>query len=144
MQVRDNKGTIKVNDDSNPDIAYKGPLVVLVDRQSASASEIFAGAIQDYGRGLVVGEPTYGKGTVQNVVDLNRFVASDVGALGQLKVTIAQFFRINGASTQHKGVVPDIIFPTALDIETHGESVLSTTPCPGPPSGPLVTSRKSG
>ena len=124
VQVRDNKGTIKVNDDSNPDIAYKGPLVVLVDRQSASASEIFAGAIQDYGRGLVVGEPTYGKGTVQNVVDLNRFVAPDVGALGQLKVTIAQFFRINGASTQHKGVVPDIIFPTALDIETHGERAL--------------------
>ena len=124
VQVRDNKGTIKVNDDSNPDVAYKGPLVVLVDRQSASASEIFAGAIQDYSRGLVVGEPTYGKGTVQNVVDLNRFVAPDVGALGQLKVTIAQFFRINGASTQHKGVVPDIIFPTALDIETHGERAL--------------------
>ena len=124
VQVRDNKGAIKVNDDSNPNIAYKGPLVVLVDRQSASASEIFAGAIQDYGRGLVVGEPTYGKGTVQNVVDLNRFVAPDVGALGQLKVTIAQFFRINGSSTQHKGVVPDIIFPTALDIDTHGERAL--------------------
>ena len=124
VQVRDSKGTIKVNDDANPDVAYKGPLVVLVDRQSASASEIFAGAIQDYGRGLVIGEPTYGKGTVQNVVDLNRFVGPDVGALGQLKVTIAQFFRINGASTQHKGVVPDIVFPTALDIETHGERAL--------------------
>ena len=124
VQVRDSTGTIKINDDSNPDVAYKGPLIVLVDRQSASASEIFAGAIQDYNRGLVVGEPTYGKGTVQNVVDLNRFVAPDVGALGQLKVTIAQFFRINGASTQHRGVVPDIVFPTALDIETHGERAL--------------------
>ena len=124
VQVRDSEGTIKVNDDSNPDVAYKGPLVVLVDRQSASASEIFAGAIQDYGRGLVVGEPTFGKGTVQNVVDLNRFVGPDVGALGQLKVTIAQFFRINGASTQHRGVVPDIVFPTAMDIRTHGERAL--------------------
>ena len=89
VQVRDANGRININDDSDPDIAYEGPLVVLVDRQSASASEIFAGAIQDYDRGIVVGEPTYGKGTVQNVVDLNRFVAPDVGALGQLKVTIA-------------------------------------------------------
>ena len=124
VQVRDSNGKININDDSNPDIAYQGPLVVLVDRQSASASEIFAGAIQDYDRGLVVGEPTYGKGTVQNVVDLNRFVAPEVGALGQLKVTIAQFFRINGASTQHKGVIPDIVFPTALDMEAHGERAL--------------------
>ena len=124
VQVRDSNGKIDINDDLNPDIAYDGPLVVLVDRQSASASEIFAGAIQDYDRGLVVGEPTYGKGTVQNVVDLNRFVAPDVGALGQLKVTIAQFFRISGASTQNKGVVPDIIFPTALDIASHGERAI--------------------
>ena len=124
VQIRNSKGAVDINDDNNPDVAYKGPLVVLVDRQSASASEIFAGAIQDYGRGLVVGEPTYGKGTVQNVVRLNRFVSPEVGALGELKVTFAQFFRINGASTQHKGVVPDIVFPTALDIETHGERAL--------------------
>jgi carboxyl-terminal processing protease len=124
VQVRDSSGEIKVNQDPNPDIAYTGPLVVLVDRFSASASEIFAGAMQDYRRALIVGEPTYGKGTVQNVVDLNNFVGPDVGELGQLKVTIAQFFRINGASTQHRGVVPDIVFPTAMDIETQGERAL--------------------
>ena len=124
VQVKDSSGQIKVNKDPNPDIAYTGPLVVLVDRFSASASEIFAGAMQDYRRALIVGEPTYGKGTVQNVVDLNNFVGPDVGKLGQLKVTIAQFFRINGASTQHRGVVPDIVFPTAMDIDSHGERAL--------------------
>ena len=124
VQVKDSAGEIKINQDPNPDIAYTGPLVVLVDRFSASASEIFAGAMQDYRRALIVGEPTYGKGTVQNVVDLNNFVGPDVGKLGQLKVTIAQFFRINGASTQHRGVVPDIVFPTATDIDTHGERAL--------------------
>lgn len=142
VQVKDSTGKIKVNKDPNPDIAYTGPLVVLVDRHSASASEIFAGAMQDYRRAVVVGEPTYGKGTVQNVVDLNNFVGPDVGKLGQLKVTIAQFFRVNGTSTQHRGVVPDIIFPTALDIEDHGERALdnalpwttvnATTYQPGP------------
>ncbi len=124
VQVKDSSGSIKINDDPDPGIAYDGPLLVLVDRQSASASEIFAGAIQDYRRGIVVGEPTYGKGTVQNVVDLNRFVGADVGNLGQLKVTIAQFFRVNGDSTQHRGVVPDIVLPTAFEGEDQGERAL--------------------
>ncbi len=122
VQVRDSTGRVSVNDDPDPDIVYAGPLAVLVDRQSASASEIFAGAIQDYRRGIVIGEPTYGKGTVQRLVNLDRYAKS--GGLGQLKFTIAQFFRINGASTQHRGVNPDIVFPTAMDIDTHGERAL--------------------
>ena len=89
---------------------------MLVDRGSASASEIFAAAIQDYRRGVVLGEPTYGKGTVQNVVSLDR-----KGKLGQLKVTIAQFFRVNGEGTQHRGVIPNIVFPTAANSASEGE-----------------------
>ena len=94
---------------------------MLVDGNSASASEIFAGAIQDYGRGIVIGEPTYGKGTVQNLVDLDRYARNKDEKLGQLKFTIAQFFRINGDSTQHKGGVPDILLPTARDDTERGE-----------------------
>ena len=124
VQVKDSSGRIQINTDPNPEIVYDGPLAVLVDRQSASASEIFAGAIQDYGRGIVLGEPTFGKGTVQNLFDLNRFTAGDNAPLGQLKLTIAQFFRINGESTQHRGVIPDIVFPTAMDIADHGERAL--------------------
>ncbi len=93
---------------------------MLVDRYSASASEIFAGAIQDYRRGLIIGEPTFGKGTVQHLVNLDRFAGND-GDLGQLKVTIAQFFRINGDSTQHRGIVPDIVWPTAERDHPSGE-----------------------
>ena len=93
---------------------------MLVDKYSASASEIFAGAIQDYNRGLIIGEPTFGKGTVQNLVSLNRFVNTDED-LGQLKVTIAQFFRINGDSTQHRGVIPDISWHTSVYDENSGE-----------------------
>ncbi len=122
VQVRDSSGRISINDDPDPAIAYAGPLAVLVDRQSASASEIFAGAIQDYRRGIVIGEPTYGKGTVQRLINLDRF--AKVTGLGQLKFTIAQFFRINGDSTQHRGVVPDIVFPTAIDVQKHGERAL--------------------
>lgn len=124
VQVRDANGRTKVEEDPDDTIAYRGPLVVLVDRVSASASEIFAGAIQDYGRGIVVGEPTYGKGTVQSLLDLERFVKDSDVPLGQLKTTVAQFFRVNGESTQHRGVVPDIVFPTAFDIEDHGERSL--------------------
>ena len=101
-----------------------GPLAVLVDRNSASASEIFAGAIQDYQRGIIIGEPTYGKGTVQNIVDLNRFIKNSEDDHGKLKTTIAQFFRISGGSTQNKGIIPDIVFPTAIDIEDYGERSL--------------------
>lgn len=116
VQIRDSNGRVDLEEDSDPSVIYDGPLAVLVDRGSASASEIFAAAIQDYGRGIVLGEPTFGKGTVQNVVPLDRD-----GLLGQLKVTIAQFFRINGEGTQFRGVVPDILFPTALDSDAQGE-----------------------
>ncbi|MGI9311048.1 MAG: carboxy terminal-processing peptidase [bacterium] len=112
VQVRDAGGKVKINRDPDGEIVYGGPLAVLVDGYSASASEIFAGAIQDYRRGLIIGAPTFGKGTVQHLVDLNRYAKSD-SDLGQLKITISQFFRINGDSTQHRGVVPDIIWPSA-------------------------------
>ncbi len=116
VQIRDSGGRVQLEEDKDPAVAYDGPLAVLVDRGSASASEIFAAAIQDYGRGVVVGEPTFGKGTVQNVVPLDR-----EGLLGQLKVTIAQFFRVSGDGTQHRGVVPDVLFPTTLDSDAQGE-----------------------
>jgi len=119
VQIRDSSGKVDVNEDRDPSITYAGPLAVLVDRGSASASEIFAAAIQDYGRGVIVGEPTFGKGTVQSVVPLDQ-----EGALGQLKVTIAQFFRVNGEGTQHRGVVPDVLFPTAMDSDAQGERSL--------------------
>ncbi len=121
VQVRNSAGRVQLERDTDPGIVYSGPLAVLVDRNSASASEIFAGAIQDYERGIVIGEPTFGKGTVQNLVDLNRYDRSTNGRLGQLKTTIAQFFRVDGGSTQHKGVVPDIILPTALASAEYGE-----------------------
>ncbi|MCF6217493.1 MAG: carboxy terminal-processing peptidase [Gammaproteobacteria bacterium] len=121
VQIRDGKGKIKSDDDTDANIAYLGPLAVLVNRYSASASEIFAGAIQDYGRGVIIGEPTYGKGTVQTMVDLNRYVRSKELGLGQLKLTMAQFFRVNGDSTQHRGVIPDIQFPTAEQDAKQGE-----------------------
>ncbi len=124
VQIRDSEGKVKTNDDDDKSITYTGPLAVLVDRYSASASEIFAGAIQDYGRGTIIGEPTFGKGTVQSIIDLNRFVREPHPTLGQLKLTIAQFFRVNGDSTQHRGVIPDIIFPTAEQSEDQGERSL--------------------
>jgi carboxyl-terminal processing protease len=124
VQVRNSQGTVQLERDTDRGVAFDGPLGVLVNRNSASASEIFAGAIQDYQRGIVLGEPTFGKGTVQNLVDLNRFDDTMEGKLGQLKATIAQFFRIAGGSTQHKGVIPDISFPTALSTDDHGERAL--------------------
>jgi len=120
VQVQNSNGRIQIDRDPDPEIVYEGPLAVLVDRNSASASEIFAGAIQDYGRGLIIGEPTFGKGTVQNLINLNRFVNSEED-LGQLKLTIAQFFRINGDSTQFKGVIPDITWRTAGQETKSGE-----------------------
>ena len=121
VQVKDASGDIEIERDSDPSMIYDGPLAVLVDRNSASASEIFAGAIQDYQRGIIVGEPTFGKGTVQTLIDLNRFVRSGDQKLGRLRMTMAQFFRVNGGSTQFRGVVPDIVFPSALDSDEHGE-----------------------
>ncbi len=123
VQVKDAAGRIDVERDPDPEQVYKGPLAVLVDRNSASASEIFAGAIQDYQRGIIIGEPTFGKGTVQTLVDLARFARGDED-LGRLRLTMAQFFRINGGSTQHRGVVPDVIFPTAGGAADHGERSL--------------------
>jgi len=112
VQTKDATGKVEINYDPESGIVYPGPLAVLVDRDSASASEIFAGAIQDYHRGIIIGETTFGKGTVQNVIDLNRFLQEDNEDYGRLKTTIAQFFRISGSSNQYKGVIPDIIFPT--------------------------------
>lgn len=129
VQVKDAFGKIEVERDPEPGATYTGPLAVLVDRDSASASEIFAGAIQDYGRGLVIGEPTFGKGTVQTLVDLNRYVPGDSSDLGRLRLTMAEFFRVSGGSTQLKGVEPDIRFPSADDIDDYGERSL-TNPLP--------------
>jgi carboxyl-terminal processing protease len=123
VQVKDSSGKIEVERDPDPEQVYAGPLAVLVDRNSASASEIFAGAIQDYSRGLIIGEPTYGKGTVQTLVDLGRFLRSR-DDIGRLRLTMAQFFRVDGGSTQHRGVVPDIVYPTAKGAAEHGERAL--------------------
>jgi carboxyl-terminal processing protease len=101
---------------------YDGPLTVMVDRYSASASEIFAAAIQDYGRGVIVGEHTFGKGTVQQHRGLGRVYDLYENPLGSIQYTIAKFYRINGGSTQHRGVLPDIAFPTAVDPSDWGES----------------------
>jgi len=122
VQVKDINGMVKVETDVDPSIDYSGPLAVMTNRFSASASEIFAAAIQDYGRGIVVGEQTYGKGTVQNLIDLNRVSRSSTNKFGQLKLTIAKYYRINGGSTQNLGVVPDIIFPSYVDADEFGES----------------------
>jgi len=124
VQVKDAFGDIEVERDVESGVAYSGPLVVLVNRNSASASEIFAGAIQDYQRGIVVGEPTFGKGTVQTLIDLDRFVRGSNPKLGRLRLTMAQFYRINGESTQFRGVVPDIVFPTGRGSSEHGERSL--------------------
>ena len=122
VQVRESGGRVTVNADTKSGVAWDGPLAVLTNRGSASASEIFAGAIQDYGRGLVIGETTFGKGTVQNMVDLDRWPANEKPRFGQVKLTIAQFFRPGGSSTQNKGVVPDVAFPTSVDAGEYGES----------------------
>ncbi len=124
VQVHNYNDSLKVNSDTDKSIAYDGPLAVLVDRFSASASEIFAGAMQDYGRATIIGEPTFGKGTVQQILDLNRFARRQDHNLGQVKMTMAQFFRVNGDSTQNRGVVPDIIFPTADIGDDSGERAL--------------------
>jgi carboxyl-terminal processing protease len=122
VQLRDTTGHIEVDDDPNPSIFYSGPMVVLVDRFSASASEIFAGAIQDYGRALIVGQQTYGKGTVQNAHPLNYTIFGRKPELGQLNVTIGKYYRITGESTQDRGVTPDIALPSLIDATEVGES----------------------
>ncbi|MDP2324146.1 MAG: carboxy terminal-processing peptidase, partial [Gammaproteobacteria bacterium] len=123
VQLRHTNGMIEVLDDPEPEVAYSGPLVVLVDRYSASASEIFAAAIQDYHRGLVVGQQTFGKGTFQNLYPLDDYSRSTPEpGLGQLTLTMGKFYRVNGGSTQHKGVIPDITLPSAIDSSKIGES----------------------
>jgi len=122
VQLRDTNGRIEVDPDPDPAIYYSGPLIVLVDRLSASASEIFAGAIQDYGRGLIVGQQTYGKGTVQNAHPLNYTIFGRKPELGQLNVTIGKYYRITGESTQDRGVAPDIVLPSLIDPSEVGES----------------------
>ena len=122
VQVRESGGRVQVDSDSTAGVTWDGPLAVLINRGSASASEIFAGAIQDYGRGLIIGETSFGKGTVQNLVDLDRWPMNDGKRFGQVKLTIAQFFLPGGSSTQNKGVVPDIKFPVTVDATEFGES----------------------
>jgi carboxyl-terminal processing protease len=122
VQIREGDGKVSVSQDSDGVSFYEGPLTVMVDRYSASASEIFAAAMQDYGRALVVGEQTFGKGTVQQHRGLGRIYDMFDNPLGSVQYTIAKFYRINGGSTQHKGVIPDIQFPTAIDPAEWGES----------------------
>ena len=124
VQVRDANGRVSIETDREPGMAWDGPLAVLVNRSSASASEIFAAAIQDYGRGIILGEPTFGKGTVQNLFNLDNYMTDDEKKLGQIKLTMAKFFRIDGGSTQLRGVTPDITLPSFGDPEKYGESAL--------------------
>ncbi|MBB6272110.1 carboxyl-terminal processing protease [Pedobacter cryoconitis] len=146
VQVKDVKGEIEVDSDENAGVAWNGPFGVLVDRATASASEIFAGAIQDYGRGIIIGTQTYGKGTVQQPIDLNKLVNPSIlerlasiakrnttatgkkkvngdtdVQLGQINLTIGKFYRVNGSSTQHKGVMPDITLPSFYPMDKIGE-----------------------
>ncbi|MGH8278588.1 MAG: carboxy terminal-processing peptidase [Gammaproteobacteria bacterium] len=120
VQIRHQNGDVEIDTDDHSGIVYRGPLVVLVNRFTASASEIFAAAIQDYHRGLIVGSTTYGKGTVQTLFDLNRILPGNQDA-GQLKFTIDKFYRVNGASTQLKGVTPDIEMPSSISSKEFGE-----------------------
>lgn len=121
VQVKSSNNQVVVYDDDDQKVLYGGPLVVMTNRFSASASEIFAGAIQDYQRGVIVGESTFGKGTVQKVLDLGRFIDSSE-PVGELKLTFQKFYRVAGSSTQHKGVIPDVKLPSALGDEQFGES----------------------
>ncbi len=122
VQVRESGGRVSVESDRSAGTTWDGPLAVLVNRASASASEIVAGALQDYGRALVIGESTFGKGTVQNIVPLDRWPANEGDRFGQVKLTIAQFFLPGGSSTQNRGVVPDIAYPVSMDASEYGES----------------------
>ena len=142
VQVRNSNNQVEEDKDEDPSIAYNGPLAILVDRFSASATEIFSGAIQDYGRGLIIGTQTYGKGSVQNAIDLDKVISPSLlertaalmsskarkpvttgsqSVFGQLNLTIAKFYRITGNSTQHKGVMPDIQFPSLIPLDKYGE-----------------------
>ena len=146
VQLKDTTGQLEVLDEPDPGQAYPGPLAVLIDRTSASASEIFAGAIQDYHRGLIIGQTSFGKGTVQSVIPLDRW--SSRPTEGQLTVTIGKFYRVTGESTQLRGVTPDLLLPSAISTTDVGEGVLehalpwdriATVPFRAlPPEGSLV------
>jgi carboxyl-terminal processing protease len=122
VQVKESTGEIEVYTDTDPSVGYDGPLAIMTNRFSASASEIFAGAIQDYKRGIIIGEQSYGKGTVQTMVDLNQWMPKEQEKLGQVNITIQKFYRINGSSTQRKGVTPDIELPSRFSAEKFGET----------------------
>ena len=122
VQQRGADGRVEVGKDDLQKPAWTGPVGVLINRGSASASEIFAAAIQDYGRGVIIGEPSFGKGTVQTVVNLDKAARNFKPKFGELKVTIAQFFRVNGGTTQLRGVTPDISLPGLSDLKTFGEA----------------------
>lgn len=124
VQERTQTGQVSVLVDEEPGVVWGGPLVVLVNGQSASASEIVAAALQDYGRALVIGEPTFGKGTVQTVFDLNRLRDGSDFMYGQVKYTVHKFYRVSGQSTQHRGVLPDITLPTLWEQSEFGEGAL--------------------
>jgi carboxyl-terminal processing protease len=123
VQLRNTTGKIEVLEDPVPSQVYSGPLVVLVNRFSASASEIFAAAIQDYNRGIVIGQQTFGKGTVQNLYLLDQYAPrSQIDGLGQLTLTIGKYYRVTGGSTQNRGVIPDIELPSIIDTTQIGEN----------------------
>ncbi len=122
VQIRHESGHIEVNRDKDGIVNYDGPLTVLVDRFSASASEIFAAAMQDFNRAIIIGEQTFGKGTVQQHRSLARVYDFFENKLGAVQFTMAKFYRINGGSTQHKGVLPDILYPSPINPEEWGES----------------------
>ena len=124
VQLRETRGNVEVLDDPSDSAIYKGPLAVLVDRYSASASEIFAAAIQDYKRGVIVGQQTFGKGSVQNLFNLDRVMRGENN--GQLTLTIGKYYRVTGESTQNRGVIPDIELPAFVDVDTVGENTRPT------------------
>jgi len=128
VQLKDTRNKIEIIEDPIPGSVYEGPLAVIVDRYSASASEIFAGAIQDYSRGIVVGQQTFGKGTVQNLYHLDRYSRfQSKKGFGQLTLTIGKFYRVSGQGTQNKGVIPDIRLPSFIDEEVVGEDTKKNT-----------------
>ena len=122
VQIKNSRGNISVDRDTDKSISWDKPMVVLTNRASASASEIFAAALQDYGRAVVVGDRSFGKGTVQSLIPLDSYASNNEHAMGQLKLTLSQFFRINGGSTQNRGVIPDIRFPERAGSDSYGES----------------------
>ncbi|MEO1575898.1 MAG: carboxy terminal-processing peptidase, partial [Pseudomonadota bacterium] len=126
VQLKEHNGAVRVYRDNDKGTVYDGPVVVLVNRYSASASEIFAAAIQDYGRGIVIGQTTFGKGSVQNIYPLDRRNRGDDLRYGQLHLTMGKYYRVTGGSTQHRGVVPDIVLPSAIDASEVGESARDT------------------